>query len=84
VKPDDFLCFDLLLGMTSTHVRALRQLLPQHADKADLLMRYADGHEAIDVPDPWYGGTQDFIAAFDMIDAGVEGLLAHWAAMRAG
>ncbi|TAM13406.1 MAG: low molecular weight phosphotyrosine protein phosphatase [Rhodanobacter sp.] len=84
VKPDDFLRFDLLLGMTSAHVRALRQLLPQHADKADLLMRYADGHEAIDVPDPWYGGTQDFIAAFDMIDAGVEGLLAHWAATRAG
>lgn len=84
VKPDDFLRFDLLLGMTSTHVHALKQLLPQHAAKADLLMRYATGHDAVDVPDPWYGGEQDFITAFDMIEAGVDGLLAHWATGRAG
>jgi protein-tyrosine phosphatase len=47
-------------------------------------MRYAEGHGAIDVPDPWYGGEQDFIEAFDLIEAGVDGLLAHWAARRDG
>jgi len=84
VKPDDFLRFELLLGMTSAHVHALQRLMPQQADKAGLLMRYADGHGAIDVPDPWYGDEQDFVTAFDMIEAGVDGLLAHWSATRAG
>jgi protein-tyrosine phosphatase len=38
-------------------------------------MRYAQDQTPIDVPDPWYGGEQDFIEAFDMIEAGVDGLL---------
>jgi protein-tyrosine phosphatase len=80
----DFRRFDLLLGMTSAHVRALQRLAPAQAPKAGLLMRYAEGHGAIDVPDPWYGGERDFIEAFDLIEAGVDGLLAHWAARRDG
>jgi protein-tyrosine phosphatase len=84
VEPADFRSFDLVLGMTADHVRALRRTAPEHASKIDLLMRHADGHGAIDVPDPWYGGEQDFVAAFDMIEAGVEGLLAHWPATRTG
>ena len=84
VKPDDFLRFDLLLGMTATHVRALKRMMPSHADRVGLLMDYADGHDAIDVPDPWYGGAQDFVVAFDMIETGVDGLLAYWSATHAG
>ena len=70
--------FDLLLGMTADHVHALKRLAPAQAAKVDLLMRYAEGGDAVDVPDPWYGGEQAFIHAFDMIEAGVDGLLRHW------
>ena len=30
-----------------------------------------------DVPDPWYGGRADFERALDLIEAGVDGLVAH-------
>jgi len=83
VTENDFQRYDLLLGMTAEHVHALQRMAPAQASKADLLMRYADGGEPIDVPDPWYGDTQDFIEAFDMIEAGVDGLLQHWSRTRA-
>ena len=42
-----------------------------------LMLDFAPGHAGEDVPDPWYGSTQDFIHAFDLIDRGVDGLLAR-------
>lgn len=78
VTAGDFDHFDRVLGMTADHVSALKHLAPSHADKAELLMRYADHGGAIDVPDPWFGDERDFIHAFDMIEAGVDGLLRRW------
>jgi protein-tyrosine phosphatase len=78
VAPEDFVRFDRIVGMTVEHVRILKQQAPSQASKIDLLMRYADEAQAVDVPDPWYGGERDFVEAFDMIDAGVEGLLQQW------
>ncbi len=84
VTIEDFQRFDLLLGMTAAHVLALRQRVPTQASRVDLLMRYAPGHDGIDVPDPWYGNEQDFSDAFDLIDEGVEGLLQHWCSASMG
>lgn len=78
VTAEDLLRFDLVLGMTAAHVRALQQLAPERKAGIDLLMRYAPEHGAIDVPDPWYGDEEDFIEAFHMIEAGVDGLLQRW------
>lgn len=75
VTPADFQRFDLLIGMTGSHAQALRRLSPAHADKVALMMAFADGYGPVDVPDPWYGTQQDFVHAFDMIEAGVDGLL---------
>lgn len=75
VTPDDFDRYDLVLGMTASHVAALRRLSPDSAEKIGLLMDYAEGPKDVDVPDPWYGGAKDFIHAFDMIDRGVDGLV---------
>lgn len=75
VTPEDFNRYDLVLGMTASHVDALRRVSPDAAGKIGLLMDYADGPKNVDVPDPWYGGAKDFIHAFDMIDRGVDGLI---------
>ncbi len=75
VTESDFAHFDLLLGMTADHVSTLQRQVPAMASKVDLLMRYADRRNAIDVPDPWFGSARDFVNAFDMIEAGVDGLL---------
>ncbi len=84
VTIEDFRRFDLLLGMTAAHGQALRRMAPTQAAKVDVLMRYAPLHGPIDIPDPWYGGEHDFVHAFDLIEAGVEGLLRHWAESRRG
>lgn len=76
VRDEDFTAFDLVLGMTAHHVHVLERMAPAHATaRIGLLMDHADGPRARDVPDPWYGGQQEFVEAFDMIEAGVEGLL---------
>ena len=42
--------------------------------KINLFMEYACG-EVVDVPDPYYGRTEDFEAVYDMIARGVEAVL---------
>jgi protein-tyrosine phosphatase len=76
IRKADFAHFDLVIGMTAQHCAALRRLAPEGAaDRIHLFTEFADGIEG-DVPDPWYGGEQDFIEVFDLIDRGVDGLLA--------
>lgn len=76
VRADDFERFDWIIGMTGHHCAALRRLAPEGtARKVRLFTDFAEGIEG-DVPDPWYGGQKDFVEVFDLIDLGVEGLLA--------
>ena len=81
VTSADFARFDHVIGMTRAHCAALRRLAPAaHAGKIRLLMTCAaDGCDTVDpdVPDPWYGGPAAFGDAFDLIERGVDGLLAE-------
>ncbi|MDB5829264.1 MAG: protein-tyrosine-phosphatase [Variovorax sp.] len=72
----DFDRFDHVIGMTRAHGAALRRIAPAHAGKVTLLMDFA-GERDRDVPDPWYGDQAAFVEAFDMIEQGVDGLLAR-------
>jgi protein-tyrosine phosphatase len=78
----DFARFDLLVGMTAAHCAALRRLAPAGAEgKVRLLMDFTSAEAGLDVPDPWFGPQRAFVEAFDMIERGVDGLLA---ALRRG
>jgi len=77
VQSQDFERFDWLVGMTRAHCAALRRLAPAHAGKVCMLMAFADEGAEFDVPDPWYGTQADFVRAFDLIERGVDGLLAQ-------
>lgn len=80
VRTADFARFDWIVGMTAQHCAALRRLAPAGmAHKVHRLTDFAAGDEG-DVPDPWYGGPQAFVEAFDLIERGVDGLLATLAA----
>ena len=75
----DFETFDLLLGMDRGHFRQLARLCPpQLADRVKLFLEYAAvaGLPA-EVPDPYYGGEADYDYALDLIEPGVEGLIAR-------
>lgn len=78
VRRDDFSRFDWIIGMTQAHCAALRRQAPASARaQIALMLDFAHGHAGEDVPDPWYGSAQDFIHAFDLIEHGVDGLLAR-------
>ncbi len=83
VRAEDFQRFDWLIGMTAQHVAALRRLAPAGAPGQIALMAdFADDLHG-DIPDPWYGGSAAFVEAFELIERGVDGLLARLAVQRA-
>jgi protein-tyrosine phosphatase len=76
VCAEDFQRFDWIIGMTQTHCSRLHRLAPSGTTaRIALLLDFVATAQGQDIPDPWYGGAQDFIAAFDLIDLGVQGLL---------
>lgn len=73
---------DLVIALDSGHLHELRALAPtpEDAAKVRLLRDYdADADPGapggLDVPDPYYGGAEDFEACLEMIEAASGGLL---------
>ena len=69
VTAADIARFDHVIGMTRAHCAALRRIAP--AGQVGKIRMLLDD----DVPDPWYGGSEAFVEAFDLIDDGVRELL---------
>jgi len=68
----DFEEYDLILAMDRGHLRILRRMCPAaHHAKLRLFI------EGRDVPDPYYGGPQDFERVLDMIEDAARGLLGY-------
>ena len=68
----DFAKFDLVLAMDRGHLRILQRMCPsEHRAKLRLFI------EGRDVPDPYYGGPQDFERVLDMIEDAARGLLGY-------
>lgn len=82
-----FSTLDLVIALDSGHLRELRALAPTPEDAAKVrLLRAYDpaaapdagpdtDPDALDVPDPYFGGPDDFEACLEMIEAASEGLL---------
>ncbi|MFJ7900354.1 low molecular weight protein-tyrosine-phosphatase [Streptomyces sp. NPDC096198] len=70
---------DLVIALDSGHQKALRRLAPGPEDAAKVrLLRSYDpaADDDLDVPDPYYGGTEGFEACLEMMEAASPGLLA--------
>jgi protein-tyrosine phosphatase len=77
VTQRDFEAFDLVLAMDRGHLRAMQQLCPpEFRHKLALFLDFA-GHKGADMPDPYYGGAEDFERVLDMAEAASRGLLDH-------
>ena len=78
LRSADFETFDLLLGMDRGHFRQLARLCPpQFAERVKLFLEYAAvAGLPTEVPDPYYGGEADYDHALDLIEPGVERLIA--------
>lgn len=73
VTPDDFQHFDLILAMDRGHYDHLSRMRPSDGDGvAELRLFLGDGAE---VPDPYYGGGEDFERVLDLIEEGCAPLI---------
>jgi protein-tyrosine phosphatase len=74
----DFETFDLILCMDHGHFGQLGRVCPPHlADRVKLFLAYAGVMDLpAEVPDPYYGELADYDRALDLIEPGVEGLVA--------
>lgn len=76
VERADFQRFDLIVAMDRGHLAALSRIADSFAaGKLKLMMSYASRFTDEDVPDPYYGGPQDFERVLDMIEDAARGLL---------
>lgn len=78
VHPDDLGRFDLICAMEPANLAALAAIAPSAAaGRLHLLLDFAPAAGRRDIPDPYHGGAADFRQMFDLIETGVDGLLAH-------
>ena len=70
VAAEDFETFDLVLAMDRGHLKILERMCP--AASRQKLRLFAAGE---DVPDPYYGGTEHFEQALDLIEQAAKRLL---------
>jgi len=73
VSRDDFREYDFILAMDRGHLRALRQMAPDGARARLGLFLEASGRwKGEDVPDPYYGGPEEFEQVLDMVEEAAE------------
>lgn len=76
VRPSDFHDFDLILAMDASNLADLRRLCP---DDAACEIRLFDAQDR-DIPDPYYGGSENYEHALNMIEAAADALVSGLAA----
>lgn len=81
VTRDDVGSRDLVLAMTTRHLRRLHELAVVPGDTTLRMLRSFDPaaeglHEVqLDIDDPWYGGPQDFEVCLAEIEAAADGVV---------
>ena len=75
VERADFERFDLIVAMDRGHLAILSRMAGPATHKLKLMMSYASRFNEEDVPDPYYGGAQDFEQVLDLLEDGARGLL---------
>jgi protein-tyrosine phosphatase len=77
VEKEDFARFDLLLVMDRSNYSELKRRAPKEAHgKIRHFLEFAPHVGTKDVPDPFFGGTEGFDHALDLIEEAAHGLLA--------
>jgi protein-tyrosine phosphatase len=74
----DFERHDLVLAMDRGHLQWLRARCPSALhERLQPLTRWCRRHAAHEVPDPYYGGAEDFEYVLDLVEDACEGLTWH-------
>jgi protein-tyrosine phosphatase len=81
VSSQDFSRFDYILAMDRANLAELERLGARGRAHVGLFMDFAPG-ETDEVPDPYYGGIEDFERVLDLCEAGARGLLNKFVGAR--
>ena len=74
----DFERADLILVMDGDNLTvAADRCRPEQRHKLQRLAAFCSVHAVTDVPDPYYGGVEEFERVIDVIEDACEGLLGH-------
>lgn len=74
LSAEEILTYDYIVAMDASNVQTLIEMgVPK--ERIRRLTDYIPGKEGSDVPDPYYTG--DFDETYELVDAGVDGLLAE-------
>ena len=77
VSRDDFDRFDFILAMDEDNLANLERLRPPGSRaKVALLLSYAPGTGAREVPDPYYGSADGFEKVLDLVESAADGFIA--------
>lgn len=75
IEPADFDRFDLILAMDQDNLKNLRRAAPAEALGRLHLFNTLALDRGTDIPDPYYGGHEDFEAVYTMLLTGCNALL---------
>jgi protein-tyrosine phosphatase len=76
IEASDFERFDAVLAMDHSNLQTLKlRCPPNRAHKVDLFLRFAGVEGEEEVPDPYYGGGDDFRRVIVLAQLGVKNLL---------
>ena len=80
IRTSDFGDFDMLLVMDKDNYRVVSAMAPSDEDrgKVRMLTDFLAEHTTDVVPDPYYGGSDDFDYALDLIEDACDGLLKEY------
>jgi protein-tyrosine phosphatase len=77
IRDSDFIEYDYILAMDSHNLGILHKLCPErYFSKLGLFMEYAGGN-TLEIPDPYYGRSNDFEGVLDLVEDAAKGLLKH-------
>ena len=81
LEPDDLLHFDHILTMDASNLAQVESLAREsrvassNRARIEPLVRYCSRFEALEVPDPYYGGAAGFEHVLDLLEDACTGLL---------
>ena len=84
VQAGDFATHDMLLAMDRENLDALQALCPrEYASRVTLFLPFAGIAMPDEVPDPYYGGLEDFERVVELVEMGAQGLVRKLAGLEA-
>lgn len=74
----DFERFHLIVAMDKLNIELLRDLSPpEYHERIRLMLEFAPHLGRVEVPDPYYGGSNGFEHVLDLVEEGSRGLIEH-------